>query len=296
MKKIIALLLALATLLTLFACGQKPKTAADWLSLGEKYLLDLDYDQAIAALDSAIEIEPKDPRTRVLKVIVYILADDPQGAQDTQRQAEDDNVPGFPDLPNDHTPGVFFPPVIEWLKEQDLLDFVRMLLELLKSKWPEVVWDDAVEVAISNNTSTMALTTTDIAATTENPTSTIRLTVNSSKERAESFVLYAEQYAEQKGFAFVQLSEQVVYEFYDNYYSIIELAQVAYDGRIYLDRMTDEQIKVEISSQINRLDLSEHDYQVLFCGICFYNDEYVLGIGASTEVDDREILARGVIG
>ncbi|MCL2301037.1 MAG: tetratricopeptide repeat protein [Firmicutes bacterium] len=60
MKKLTALLLALASLAALFAaCGTTPKTAADWLDLGEKYLLGLDYEQAVAALDRAIEIEPK---------------------------------------------------------------------------------------------------------------------------------------------------------------------------------------------------------------------------------------------
>jgi len=153
MKKLIALTLALALLAGFAACGTKPKTAADWLDLGEKYLLDLDYDQAISALDEAISIEPKEPRYRVIKVIVYVLKDDPDGAQQAQEEARD--VPGTPMWSEGYEPEVFFPPIIEWLKEHGLLDFVQKLFELLKERWPEVVWGHEAE------RSTVAATATE---------------------------------------------------------------------------------------------------------------------------------------
>ena len=64
MKKLTALLLIAATLLlTLAACG-KPYTPLPnpSLVLGEKYLTDLDYEQALLQFDQAIIVEPKNPR------------------------------------------------------------------------------------------------------------------------------------------------------------------------------------------------------------------------------------------
>ena len=63
MKKLAALVLALALLLALFACGKAPAAIPNPpLVLGEKYLTDLDYEQAILQFDQAIRIEPKNPR------------------------------------------------------------------------------------------------------------------------------------------------------------------------------------------------------------------------------------------
>jgi len=145
MKRIIAVLLTLALLGAFAACG-KPKTAADWLSLGEKYLLELDYEQAIVALGEAIKLEPKEPSYRVVQIIVYVLDDDPAGAQEAQQQAQDDDVPNFPDMPpipdrpDDLKPEEFFPPVIDWLSSNGWVDFVLRLLELLHRRWPGVAW------------------------------------------------------------------------------------------------------------------------------------------------------------
>ena len=66
MKKPIIIFILLAVLtLSLAACGAQPAptlTAADYLDLGEKYLLDLDYDQALVQFLKVIEIEPMNPR------------------------------------------------------------------------------------------------------------------------------------------------------------------------------------------------------------------------------------------
>ncbi|MDR0220224.1 MAG: tetratricopeptide repeat protein, partial [Lachnospiraceae bacterium] len=44
------------------AAALKPLTAEGFLDLGEKYLLDLDYEQALVQFDLVIIIEPRNPR------------------------------------------------------------------------------------------------------------------------------------------------------------------------------------------------------------------------------------------
>jgi len=92
-------------------------------------------------LDHAIEIEPKEPRHRVEKIIVYVLKGDHAGAQQAQQQARDE-IPDFPVFPDPtQEPEAFFKPVIDWLEEHDLVDLVQKLLDLFKQRWPEVKWD-----------------------------------------------------------------------------------------------------------------------------------------------------------
>ena len=64
MKKLLTLVLATTLLLSFAACGRKPVVAIPnaALILGEKYLFDMDYDQAMLQFDEAIIIEPKNPR------------------------------------------------------------------------------------------------------------------------------------------------------------------------------------------------------------------------------------------
>ncbi|MDR1464449.1 MAG: hypothetical protein LBJ11_04010 [Oscillospiraceae bacterium] len=63
LKRTLAPLLALALLLSLFACSRaavlKPNPP---LVLGDKYLNELDYEQALLQFDEAIQIDPKNPR------------------------------------------------------------------------------------------------------------------------------------------------------------------------------------------------------------------------------------------
>ena len=63
MKRAIAVTLVIILSISLFACG-KPATlsAAELLDLGEKYLLELDYEQALVQFLKVIEIEPMNPR------------------------------------------------------------------------------------------------------------------------------------------------------------------------------------------------------------------------------------------
>jgi len=197
MKKLLALALALALLAGFAACGVKPKTAADWLDLGEKYLLDLDYDQAVAALDHAIEIEPKNPRLHVMKIIVYVMNPNWVGPPPV---VPDDvpSMPAIPPLPADGRPEPeeIVRPIIDWLKEQGWVDFVEKLLELLKNRWPEVVWGTDVPVAATvAETTTMNVTTTEAtivtnatATTAEKPTTSMAAratTINNSDDYPE---------------------------------------------------------------------------------------------------------------
>ena len=63
MKKLLSLALAATLLLALAACGAEPAAIPNpALVLGEKYLFDLDYEQALLQFDQAIEIDPKNPR------------------------------------------------------------------------------------------------------------------------------------------------------------------------------------------------------------------------------------------
>ena len=63
MKKLLSLTLAAALLFTLAACGAQPAASPNPpLILGEKYLTDLDYEQALLQFDQAIKVEPKNPR------------------------------------------------------------------------------------------------------------------------------------------------------------------------------------------------------------------------------------------
>ncbi|MDR3310528.1 MAG: tetratricopeptide repeat protein [Oscillospiraceae bacterium] len=75
MKKLTALILALTLAASLFACGKKstaPTTAAEWLDLGQKYLLDLDFEQAVVAFDTVIRIEPKNVKAYIGLADAYV--------------------------------------------------------------------------------------------------------------------------------------------------------------------------------------------------------------------------------
>ena len=62
MKKLCTCALAAALLLSAAACGTPSAIPNPPLVLGEKYLADLDYEQALLQFDQAIVIEPKNPR------------------------------------------------------------------------------------------------------------------------------------------------------------------------------------------------------------------------------------------
>lgn len=63
--RVSALILCVSVLVVLFASSCKktvPLTAADFISLGERYLLALDYEQAVVQFQKLIEIDPMNPR------------------------------------------------------------------------------------------------------------------------------------------------------------------------------------------------------------------------------------------
>jgi tetratricopeptide (TPR) repeat protein len=75
MKRILSITLAAALTLALFTACSKiaaPVTAAEFISLGEKYLLELDYEQAVVQFLNVIEIEPKNPRGYIGAAEAYV--------------------------------------------------------------------------------------------------------------------------------------------------------------------------------------------------------------------------------
>jgi len=62
LRKILTLTLTLSLPLALLSCGTPTPIPNPPLVLGEKYLADLDYEQALLQFDQAITIEPKNPR------------------------------------------------------------------------------------------------------------------------------------------------------------------------------------------------------------------------------------------
>ncbi|MDR1464578.1 MAG: hypothetical protein LBJ11_04680 [Oscillospiraceae bacterium] len=143
MKKLLASLLALALLLSLFACtpsADGPLTADAWIAKGEKYLLDLDYEQAILAFDEVIKIDPKNPRPWEDKIVAQEMDNDHDGAAQTNQQAQE-QVPDFPVIPIDPAnpdPAATLPPILKWLEDHGLLDFLQKLLARLAERWPEI--------------------------------------------------------------------------------------------------------------------------------------------------------------
>ena len=93
---ILILSIAFSPLLGACANKEKPVTAAELLSLGEKYLLDMDYEQSIVSFLKLIEIDPKNPKAylglaqayqgsgniaeaiKALKLGLSVIPDDPE--------------------------------------------------------------------------------------------------------------------------------------------------------------------------------------------------------------------------
>jgi len=69
---LLALLLALALLAACAAPAPTPPTASEMLSLGERYLLELNYEQAVAQFLAVIEIEPMNARAYIGAAEAYI--------------------------------------------------------------------------------------------------------------------------------------------------------------------------------------------------------------------------------
>jgi len=95
---IVASLIATAIGITIAvqsARAEKPLSAAEMLSLGEKYLLEMEYEQAIVHFTSLIEIEPKNARAYTGLAEAYLGAGDTDKAADALRK-------GLEQLPDNH--------------------------------------------------------------------------------------------------------------------------------------------------------------------------------------------------
>jgi tetratricopeptide (TPR) repeat protein len=68
----VALTLSLSLLLASCSKAETPLTAAELLDLGEKFLLELDYEQAIVYFTKLIEIEPKNARAYIGAAEAYV--------------------------------------------------------------------------------------------------------------------------------------------------------------------------------------------------------------------------------
>ncbi|CDX04953.1 Prokaryotic membrane lipoprotein lipid attachment site profile [Desulfitobacterium hafniense] len=79
MNRMVSLLMAIALLLPILTSCSKPTgtlSAAELLDLGEKYLLELNYEQAVICFTKVIEIEPKNVRAYVGRGNAYVLWDE----------------------------------------------------------------------------------------------------------------------------------------------------------------------------------------------------------------------------
>jgi len=75
MKKLLSFSFIATLLLTLAACGTSAPIPNPPLVLGEKYLADLDYEQALLQFDQAISVEPKNPRSYLGKADALLHLD-----------------------------------------------------------------------------------------------------------------------------------------------------------------------------------------------------------------------------
>jgi len=187
MKKLLALALALALLASFAACGgPKPAPVNAPLILGEKYLLDLDYEQALLYFEQAIKIDPKNPRIQTQIEYIYIIIDDeradPENSDLVRKNPE--LFPVIPLRPVDEPTRVnWLLALIEALRKLNLRDLALELLERLIAKFPgyeQVVGAYqalAEDLGVAEETSAVTTVTTTTATTTSTrPTTTAKVT------------------------------------------------------------------------------------------------------------------------
>ena len=74
-RKRLVVLFLLITMLVSAGCKKK-MTLQDYLDLGDKYLLELNYEEAVVAFTKAIELEPRDPNAYLKLANVYDAQED----------------------------------------------------------------------------------------------------------------------------------------------------------------------------------------------------------------------------
>ena len=115
MKKFITIFLTISLIFSLTSCTNVQKS--DWqehLDLGQKYLLDGDYEQAIIEFNKVIEIEPKNVDAYLGLAEAYVAARDydsaisvlEQGYAETENQALQDRINELRELTNSQTVAV----------------------------------------------------------------------------------------------------------------------------------------------------------------------------------------------
>lgn len=83
MKRTVTFLLALLLLFSLAACGEKAPTWQERYDLGQKYLTEGNYEEAILAFTAAIEIDPKRPEAYLSLADAYEASGDLDAARKT---------------------------------------------------------------------------------------------------------------------------------------------------------------------------------------------------------------------
>ena len=83
MKRTVTFLLALILTLSLAACGEKAPTWQERYDLGQKYLTEGNYEEAILAFTAAIEIDPKRPEAYLSLADAYEASGDLDAARKT---------------------------------------------------------------------------------------------------------------------------------------------------------------------------------------------------------------------
>ncbi|MCD7785508.1 MAG: tetratricopeptide repeat protein [Oscillospiraceae bacterium] len=78
MKKLLSLILvAMITMTILTSCGAADRAfVSSYLNLGEKYLTDLNYEQALVCFNKVIEVEPKNERAYLASAEAYVAMGD----------------------------------------------------------------------------------------------------------------------------------------------------------------------------------------------------------------------------
>ena len=181
MKKLIAIILSLALLVAFAACGKQPPAVNPALVLGEKYLLDLDYEQALLQFEQAIKIEPKNPRIQVQIEYIYLITEDSRADPEKLAGKHPDLFPNIPPKPVDEPTRVnWLLALIEALKKLNVRDHAVKLLEHLAAQFPSYEQVVAAykalkdELGIAAETIGGAVMTTVTTTTAEKPTATTK--------------------------------------------------------------------------------------------------------------------------